>query len=105
MGRCASNDAEMTGQHVPAVFGPCDVPSERSSAQGGRLAVDMGPDNNDAADSPAPVAVELRSSRWYGQGPFSFEHRGRTMQSGFSLKDYRWQSTEPGAGRRAAGIL
>jgi hypothetical protein len=47
----------------------------------------MGPDNNDAAGTPTPVAVELRSRRWYGQGPFSFEHRSRTMQSGFSLED------------------
>ena len=34
------------------------------------------------------VTVQLRSSRWYGQGPFSFEHRGQTMQSGFSLEDF-----------------
>jgi dihydroxyacid dehydratase/phosphogluconate dehydratase len=48
----------------------------------------MSTDNIDRVGDPAPVPVELRSSRWYGQGPFSFEHRGRTMQSGFSLKDF-----------------
>ena len=48
----------------------------------------MGPNNNDRGGASMPVAVELRSRRWYGQGPFSFEHRGRTMQSGFSLKDF-----------------
>ncbi len=48
----------------------------------------MSTDDDDGADGPAPVPVELRSSRWYGQGPFSFEHRGRTMQSGFSLQDF-----------------
>jgi dihydroxy-acid dehydratase len=48
----------------------------------------MGPRNDDLAAAPAGVPVQLRSRRWYGQGPFSFEHRGRTMQSGFSLEDF-----------------
>jgi len=48
----------------------------------------VGPHEDDKAVDPTAVAVQLRSSRWYGQGPFSFEHRGRTMQSGFSLDDF-----------------
>ena len=48
----------------------------------------MSTDDNDRVGDPAPVPVELRSRRWYGQGPFSFEHRGRMMQSGFSPEDF-----------------
>ena len=48
----------------------------------------MSTDDHDALGDLAPVPVELRSGRWYGQGPFSFEHRGRMMQSGFSPQDF-----------------
>ena len=48
----------------------------------------MSTDDNDRVGDPATVPVELRSRRWYGQGPFSFEHRGRMMQSGFSPEDF-----------------
>ncbi|CAN5436514.1 L-arabinonate dehydratase [soil metagenome] len=40
------------------------------------------------ATTPTETPVALRSRRWYGGGPFSFEHLGRTMQSGFSLQDF-----------------
>ena len=30
-------------------------------------------DNNDTAGASVPVAVEIRSRCWYGQGSFSFE--------------------------------
>ena len=54
----------------------------------------MSTDDGDSVGGPAPVPVELRSSRWYGQGPFSFEHRGRTMQSGFSLADFEGRKAQ-----------
>lgn len=42
-----------------------------------------------ADEPPAPeTPVELRSRRWYGQGPFSFEHRGRTMETGLGLEEF-----------------
>lgn len=38
--------------------------------------------------NPHETPIELRSARWYGQGPFSFEHRGRTMATGRSPEDF-----------------
>jgi len=52
------------------------------------LANPMGTRADGALSGSTGVPVTLRSTRWYGQGPFSFEHRGRTMQSGFSLEDF-----------------
>ena len=48
----------------------------------------MGSESESHIGSARETAVTLRSGRWYGQGPFSFEHRGRMMQSGFSLEDF-----------------
>jgi dihydroxy-acid dehydratase len=31
---------------------------------------------------------ELRSQRWFGQGPYSFSHRSRTLQNGLAEQDF-----------------
>lgn len=38
-------------------------------------------------DSKKKVS-DLRSQNWFGQGPYSFSHRSRTMQNGYSLEEF-----------------
>ena len=32
--------------------------------------------------------ADLRSQRWFGQGPFSFEHRAHAMQAGIAPEEF-----------------